>query len=135
MYPLALEGALKLKEITYKHCEGYAAGELKHGPLALIEEDIPVIALAPYDENFSKLLSNIQEIKARGGNIIMITDKKGSKKAEKYYDQVLIMPETNIITAPIIYSLPIQLIAYYLAVLLGTDVDQPRNLAKSVTVE
>ena len=135
MYPLALEGALKLKEITYKHCEGYAAGELKHGPLALIEEDIPVIVLAPSDENFSKILSNIQEIKARGGKIIMITDKKGSKKAEKYYDQVLIMPETNIITAPIIYSLPIQLIAYYLAVLLGTDVDQPRNLAKSVTVE
>ena len=135
MYPLALEGALKLKEITYKHCEGYAAGELKHGPLALIEEDIPVIALAPYDENFSKLLSNIQVIKARGGKIIMITDNEGAKKAKKYCDQVLIMPETNIITAPIIYSLPVQLIAYYLAVLLGTDVDQPRNLAKSVTVE
>ena len=135
MFPLALEGALKLKEITYKHCEGYAAGELKHGPLALIEEDIPVIVLAPSDKNFSKILSNIPEIKARSGKIIMITDKKGSKKAEEYYDQVLIMPETNIITAPIIYSLPIQLIAYYLAVLLGTDVDQPRNLAKSVTVE
>ena len=135
MYPLALEGALKLKEITYKHCEGYAAGELKHGPLALIEDDIPVIALAPYDKNFSKILSNIQEIKARGGKIIMITDKEGTKKAKKYCDQVLVMPETNIITAPIIYSLPIQLIAYHLAVLLGTDVDQPRNLAKSVTVE
>ena len=135
MYPLALEGALKLKEITYKHCEGYAAGELKHGPLALIEDDIPVIALAPYDENFSKLLSNIQVIKARGGKIIMITDNEGAKKAKKYYDQSLIMPETNTITAPIIYSLPIQLIAYHLAVLLGTDVDQPRNLAKSVTVE
>ena len=135
MYPLALEGALKLKEITYKHCEGYAAGELKHGPLALIEDDIPVIALAPHDENFSKMLSNIQEIKARGGKIIMITDKEGSKKAKKYCDQVLIMPDTNIITAPIIYSLPIQLIAYHLAVLLGNDVDQPRNLAKSVTVE
>ena len=135
MYPLALEGALKLKEITYKHCEGYAAGELKHGPLALIEDDIPVIALAPSDENFSKILSNIQEIKARGGNIILITDKEGSRKAKKYCDRVFIMPETNIITAPIIYSLPIQLIAYFLAVLLGTDVDQPRNLAKSVTVE
>ena len=135
MYPLALEGALKLKEITYKHCEGYAAGELKHGPLALIEEDIPVIALAPYDANFSKLLSNIQEIKARSGKIIMITDKKGSEKAKKYCDHVVILPETNILTAPIIYSLPVQLIAYYLAVLLGTDVDQPRNLAKSVTVE
>ena len=135
MYPMALEGALKLKEITYKHCEGYAAGELKHGPLALIEENIPVIALAPYDENFSKLLSNIQEIKARGGKIIMITDEKGSKKANKYCDQVVILPATNILTAPIIYSLPVQLIAYHLAVLLGTDVDQPRNLAKSVTVE
>ena len=135
MYPLALEGALKLKEITYKHCEGYAAGELKHGPLALIEDNIPVIALAPYDENFSKILSNIQEIKTRGGNIIMITDKKGSKKAKKYCDKVVILPKTNFITAPIVYSLPIQLIAYYLAVLLGTDVDQPRNLAKSVTVE
>ncbi len=94
-----------------------------------------MIALAPFDENFLKILSNIQEIKARGGKIIMITDKEGSKKAKKYCDQVLIMPETNIITAPIIYSLPIQLIAYYLAVLLDTDVDQPRNLAKSVTVE
>ena len=120
MYPLALEGALKLKEITYKHCEGYAAGELKHGPLALIEDDIPVIALAPYDENFSKLLSNIQEIKARGGNIIMITDNEGSQKVQKYCDKVVILPKTNIITAPIVYSLPIQLIAYYLAVLLGT---------------
>ena len=108
---------------------------MKHGPLALIEDNIPVISLAPFDENFSKILSNIQEIKARGGKIIMITDKEGSKKAKKYYDQVLIMPETNIITDPIIYSLPVQLIAYYLAVLLGTDVDQPRNLAKSVTVE
>ena len=135
MYPLALEGALKLKEITYKHCEGYAAGELKHGPLSLIEDDIPVIALAPFDNNFKKLLSNIQEIKARGGTIILITDKKGSEKAEKYCDKVVILPKTNIISAPIIYSLPVQLIAYYLAVLLGTDVDQPRNLAKSVTVE
>ena len=135
MYPLALEGALKLKEITYKHCEGYAAGELKHGPLALIEEDIPVIALAPMDENFPKILSNIQEIKARGGKVILITDIEGSNKASKYCDQIVLLPKTNIITAPIVYSLPIQLIAYYLAVLLGTDVDQPRNLAKSVTVE
>ena len=135
MYPLALEGALKLKEITYKHCEGYAAGELKHGPLALIEKDIPVIALAPFDSNFSKLLSNIQEIKAREGRIIMITDIKGSNKAKKYCDEMIIVPETNVITAPIAYSLPIQMIAYYLAALLGTDIDQPRNLAKSVTVE
>ena len=135
MYPLALEGALKLKEITYKHCEGYAAGELKHGPLALIEKDIPVIALAPFDDNFSKLLSNIQEIKAREGKVIMITDVKGANKATKYCDEFIILPDTNVITSAIIYSLPIQMIAYYLGVLLGTDIDQPRNLAKSVTVE
>ena len=135
MYPLALEGALKLKEITYKHCEGYAAGELKHGPLALIEKDIPVIALAPFDDNFSKLLSNIQEIKAREGKVIMITDVKGANKAKKYCDEFIILPDTNVITSAIIYSLPIQMIAYHLGVLLGTDVDQPRNLAKSVTVE
>ena len=135
MYPLALEGALKLKEITYKHCEGYAAGELKHGPLALIEKDIPVIALAPFDDNFSKLLSNIQEIKAREGKVIMITDVKGANKAKKYCDEFIILPDTNVITSAIIYSLPIQMIAYHLGVLLGTDIDQPRNLAKSVTVE
>jgi glucosamine--fructose-6-phosphate aminotransferase (isomerizing) len=135
MYPLALEGALKLKEITYKHCEGYAAGELKHGPLALIEDQIPVIALAPSDHNFSKILSNIQEVKARGGKSIIITDKAGSIKAKKYCDQIIVLPNTNYLTSAIIYSLPIQLIAYHLAVLLGTDVDQPRNLAKSVTVE
>jgi len=135
MYPLALEGALKLKEITYKHCEGYAAGELKHGPLALIEKDIPVIALAPFDDNFPKLLSNIQEIKAREGKIIMITDVLGAKKAKKYCDEFIILPDTNVITSSIIYSLPIQMLAYHLGVLLGTDIDQPRNLAKSVTVE
>lgn len=135
MYPLALEGALKLKEITYKHCEGYAAGELKHGPLALIEKDIPVIALAPYDNNFSKLLSNIHEIKAREGKIIIITDKKGADIAKKYCDEMIVLPNTNIITSAIIYSLPVQMIAYYLAALLNTNIDQPRNLAKSVTVE
>jgi glucosamine--fructose-6-phosphate aminotransferase (isomerizing) len=135
MYPIALEGALKLKEITYKHCEGYAAGELKHGPLALIEDQIPVIALAPSDHNFFKTLSNIHEVKARGGKSIIITDKAGSKKAKKYCDQIIVLPNTNYLTSAIIYSLPIQLIAYHLAVLLGTDVDQPRNLAKSVTVE
>ena len=135
MYPLALEGALKLKEITYKHCEGYAAGELKHGPLALIDKDIAVIALAPYNDNFSKLLSNIQEIKAREGKVILITDKLGAKKAQKYCDEVIVLPETNIITSAIIYSIPMQIIAYHLGSLLGTDIDQPRNLAKSVTVE
>jgi len=135
MYPLALEGALKLKEITYKHCEGYAAGELKHGPLALIEKNIPVIALAPFDKNFDKIMSNIQEIKARGGHIILITDRLGVKKAQKYCHQIILMPKTNFLSAPIIYSLPIQLISYYLAVKLQRDVDKPRNLAKSVTVE
>tara|TARA_B110000444_G_C18818976_1_gene586696 strand:- start:1375 stop:2094 length:720 start_codon:yes stop_codon:yes gene_type:complete len=135
MYPIALEGALKLKEITYKHCEGYAAGELKHGPLALIEKNIPVIVLAPFDENFLKLLSSIQEVKARGGRVILITDKAGANKAKKYCDQLMIIPKSNFLTSPIIYSIPVQLIAYYLACILGTDVDQPRNLAKSVTVE
>ena len=135
MYPIALEGALKLKEITYKHCEGYAAGELKHGPLALIEKNIPVIALAPFDQNYLKLLSNIKEVEARGGRVIMITDNEGAKKAKKYCRELLIIPKSNFLTSPIIYSLPVQLIAYYLGVFLGTDVDQPRNLAKSVTVE
>ncbi len=135
MYPLALEAALKLKEITYKHCEGYAAGELKHGPLALIEKNIPIIALAPYDNNFSKILSNIQEVKAREGRIIIITDKKGKQRASKISQDLIIVPETNVLTSPIIYSLPIQMIAYHLGVLMGTDIDQPRNLAKSVTVE
>lgn len=135
MYPLALEGALKLKEITYKHCEGYAAGELKHGPLALIENNVPVIALAPFDQNFSKILSNIQEIKTRGGKTIMITDEAGAKKSKNFCKDIIVLPKSNHITSSILYSIPIQLIAYYLAVLLGTDVDQPRNLAKSVTVE
>ena len=135
MYPLALEGALKLKEITYKHCEGYAAGELKHGPLALIEKNIPVIALAPYDEHFDKLISNIEEIKARNAKIIILTDKIGAKIIKKKIKKIIVMPNSNFLTAPIIYSIPIQLIAYHLANSLGTDIDQPRNLAKSVTVE
>ena len=135
MYPLALEGALKLKEITYKHCEGYAAGELKHGPLALIEKNIPLIALAPFDNNFDKIMSNIQEVKARGGLIILITDSIGAKKAKKYCDQIILMPRTNFLSSPILYSIPIQLISYFLAVKLKRDIDKPRNLAKSVTVE
>ena len=135
MYPIALEGALKLKEITYKHCEGYAAGELKHGPLALIEHNTPVIVLAPSDKQFQKIFTSIQEIKARGGLIIIITDKLGSKKINKYANHVIVIPETNSFTSPLLYSIPIQLIAYHLAVFLGTNVDQPRNLAKSVTVE
>ena len=135
MYPIALEGALKLKEITYKHCEGYAAGELKHGPLALIEDNTPVIVLAPSDKQFQKIFTSIQEIKARGGLIIIITDKLGLKKINKYTNHVIVIPETNSFTSPLLYSIPIQLIAYHLAVFLGTNVDQPRNLAKSVTVE
>ena len=135
MYPLALEGALKLKEITYKHCEGYAAGELKHGPLALIEKNIPVIALAPYDKHFHKVISNIEEIKARDAEIIILTDKIGAKKINKKINKVIILPNSNFLTAPIIYSIPIQLIAYYLADFLKKEIDQPRNLAKSVTVE
>ena len=135
LYPLALEGALKLKEITYKHCEGYAAGELKHGPLALIEKNVPVIVLAPYDKYFEKTMSNIQEIKARGGEIILITDKQGEKKSLNIANKLVSLPISNFLTAPILYSIPVQLIAYYLAISLGTDVDQPRNLAKSVTVE
>ena len=135
MFPLALEGALKLKEITYKHCEGYAGGELKHGPLALIEKNIPVIALAPYNEHFDKLISNIEEIKARDAKIIILTDKIGAKIVKKKIKKIIVMPDTNFLTAPIIYSVPIQLIAYHLANYLGTDIDQPRNLAKSVTVE
>ena len=107
MYPLALEGALKLKEITYKHCEGYAAGELKHGPLALIEKNIPVIALAPSDSNFSKLLSNIQEVKARGGEVIIITDNNGAKQARKHSDQVIILPNTNLLTGEMIKRLKV----------------------------
>ena len=103
--------------------------------MALIEKNIPVIVLGPFDDNFPKLLSNIQEIKAREGRIVLITDKYGSKKASKYCDEVIILPDSNFITAPIIYSPPIQLIAYYLARFIGTDIDQPRNLAKSVTVE
>ena len=135
MYPLALEGALKLKEITYKHCEGFAAGELKHGPLALIEKSVPIIVLAPSDRYFEKTMSNLQEIKARGGEIILITDKTGYKKSFNLSKKIVCLPTSNFFTAPILYAIPLQLIAYFTAILLGTDVDQPRNLAKSVTVE
>jgi len=134
-YPLALEGALKLKEISYIHAEGYAAGELKHGPIALIDESMPVIVIAPYDRVFEKTLSNVEEVAARGGRIILITDHRGA--AASVMDQVttVVMPEMPTSVAPLVYALPVQLIAYHTAVLMGTDVDQPRNLAKSVTVE
>lgn len=134
-YPIALEGALKLKELSYIHAEGYAAGELKHGPIALVDETIPVIIVAPYDRWFEKTFSNMQEVAARNGRIILITDKRGAKTVHLDTLSTIVLPDIPEFITPIIYALPIQLIAYHTAVLLGTDVDQPRNLAKSVTVE
>ncbi|MBB4347567.1 MULTISPECIES: glutamine--fructose-6-phosphate transaminase (isomerizing) [Rhizobiaceae] len=134
-YPLAMEGALKLKEISYIHAEGYAAGELKHGPIALIDENMPVIVIAPHDRFFEKTVSNMQEVAARGGKIIFITDEKGAAASKLETMATITLPNVDEIIAPMIFSLPIQLLAYHTAVFMGTDVDQPRNLAKSVTVE
>ncbi len=134
-YPLALEGALKLKEISYIHAEGYAAGELKHGPIALIDETMPVIVIAPYDRVFEKTASNMQEVAARGGRIILVTDPKGSHEAPTQSVMTLTLPDMPSTVTPLVYAIPVQLIAYHAAVAIGTDVDQPRNLAKSVTVE
>ena len=134
-FPLAMEGALKLKEISYIHAEGYAAGELKHGPIALIDEKMPVIVIAPHDRIFEKTVSNMQEVAARGGRIVLITDEKGAAQATVETMDTIVLPDVPEIISPIIYALPIQLLAYYTAVFMGTDVDQPRNLAKSVTVE
>ncbi|MCX2722642.1 glutamine--fructose-6-phosphate transaminase (isomerizing) [Roseibium salinum] len=134
-FPLALEGALKLKELSYIHAEGYAAGELKHGPIALIDENMPVFVIAPYDGIFEKTVSNMQEVAARGGRIVLITDERGAAESGNAAEHVVILPGMSDIVAPIIYALPVQLIAYHTAVFMGTDVDQPRNLAKSVTVE
>lgn len=134
-FPLALEGALKLKEISYIHAEGYAAGELKHGPIALIDENMPVIVIAPHDRLFDKTVSNMQEVAARGGQIILITDEAGAAASTLKTMATIVLPQVSEIVAPILYALPIQLIAYHTAVFMGTDVDQPRNLAKSVTVE
>ena len=134
-YPLALEGALKLKEISYIHAEGYAAGELKHGPIALIDETMPVIVIAPYDAVFEKTVSNMQEVAARGGKIILVTDPKGAKEVTITSMMTLRMPEMATSVTPLVYAVPVQLLAYHTAVNLGTDIDQPRNLAKSVTVE
>lgn len=134
-FPLALEGALKLKEISYIHAEGYAAGELKHGPIALIDENMPVIVIAPHDRHFEKTVSNMQEVAARGGQIILITDEKGAAATTLETMATIVVPAVNEIVAPMLYALPVQLIAYHTAVFMGTDVDQPRNLAKSVTVE
>ncbi|MFS8038035.1 glutamine--fructose-6-phosphate transaminase (isomerizing) [Xanthobacter sp. AM11] len=134
-YPLALEGALKLKEISYIHAEGYAGGELKHGPIALIDEKMPVVVIAPHDRIFDKTVSNMEEVAARGGRIILVTDPKGAEAAPVNAVQKLILPEMPATVCPMVYSIPVQLIAYHTAVIMGTDVDQPRNLAKSVTVE
>ncbi|WFS02310.1 glutamine--fructose-6-phosphate transaminase (isomerizing) [Rhizobium tumorigenes] len=134
-YPLAMEGALKLKEISYIHAEGYAAGELKHGPIALIDENMPVIVIAPYDRFFEKTISNMQEVAARGGRIIFITDEAGDAASNLPTMATIVLPVVDEIIAPMIFSMPIQLLAYHTAVFMGTDVDQPRNLAKSVTVE
>ncbi|PXW53295.1 glutamine--fructose-6-phosphate transaminase (isomerizing) [Methylobacterium sp. B4] len=134
-YPMALEGALKLKEISYIHAEGYAAGELKHGPIALIDESVPVIVIAPHDAIFEKTVSNMQEVAARGGRIILVGDARGAAAAGLETLATLTMPDVDPVIAPIVYAVPIQLIAYHTAVFMGKDVDQPRNLAKSVTVE
>ncbi|MDF0523000.1 glutamine--fructose-6-phosphate transaminase (isomerizing) [Bradyrhizobium yuanmingense] len=133
--PLALEGALKLKEISYIHSQGYAAGELKHGPIALIDDTVPVVVIAPYDAHFEKTVSNMQEVAARGGNIILITDAKGVSEATLHSFGRIVLPEMISTFSAIVYAIPIQLLAYHTAVVMGTDVDQPRNLAKSVTVE
>jgi len=134
-FPLALEGALKLKEISYIHAEGYAAGELKHGPIALIDETMPVVVIAPYDRVFEKTVSNMQEVAARGGRIILITDPQGAREATINSLVTMTVPEMPVTVTPLVYAIPVQLIAYHTAVIMGTDVDQPRNLAKSVTVE
>jgi len=134
-YPIALEGALKLKEISYIHAEGYAAGEMKHGPIALIDEGVPVIVIAPTDDLFEKTASNMQEVIARGGRVIFLSDGPGASRLGGLAAATIVLPQVDRFVAPILYAIPVQLLAYHVAVLKGTDVDQPRNLAKSVTVE
>ena len=134
MWPIAMEGALKLKEISYIHAEAYAAGELKHGPLALIDEDMPVVVVAPNNDLLDKLKSNMQVVRARGGQLYVFADRKTGIEDEPGL-KVIPMPHTNRLISPIVYTVPLQLLSYHVAVLKGTDVDQPRNLAKSVTVE
>jgi glucosamine--fructose-6-phosphate aminotransferase (isomerizing) len=133
-YPLALEGALKLKEISYIHAEGYAAGEMKHGPIALIDENVPIIVIAPHDAHFEKTISNMHEVMARGGKVLLISDAEGISRAGDVWASITV-PTTNAFITPLLYAIPVQLLAYYAALAKGTDVDQPRNLAKSVTVE
>jgi glucosamine--fructose-6-phosphate aminotransferase (isomerizing) len=134
MWPIAMEGALKLKEISYIHAEAYAAGELKHGPLALIDDEMPVVVVAPNNELLEKLKSNMQVVRARGGQLYVFADAATGIESEEGMT-VLQMPHADRLIAPIVYTIPLQLLSYHVAVLLGTDVDQPRNLAKSVTVE
>jgi glucosamine--fructose-6-phosphate aminotransferase (isomerizing) len=134
-YPLALEGALKLKEISYIHAEGYAAGELKHGPIALIDEKMPVIVLAPFDAVFEKTVSNMQEVAARGGKIVLIGDQRAEHESAVKFFRAITMPDMAPDFAAIPYAVPVQMLSYHTAVVMGKDVDQPRNLAKSVTVE
>jgi glucosamine--fructose-6-phosphate aminotransferase (isomerizing) len=133
-YPIALEGALKLKEISYIHAEGYPAGEMKHGPIALIDEEMPVVAIAPFDGVYEKMLSNVEEVKARSGIVIAVTNDDGNDLAGKA-DFTLAVPKTHDLLSPLLTVVPLQLLAYHIALLRGCDVDQPRNLAKSVTVE
>ncbi|MBS7809620.1 glutamine--fructose-6-phosphate transaminase (isomerizing) [Roseococcus pinisoli] len=135
LFPIAMEGALKLKEISYIHAEGYAAGEMKHGPIALIDSQVPVIAICPSGPLYEKTLSNLQEASARGGRIMAFTDAAGAPSLERFAERVIVLPEIDPFAQPILYAIPVQLLAYHVAVLKGTDVDQPRNLAKSVTVE
>jgi Glucosamine 6-phosphate synthetase, contains amidotransferase and phosphosugar isomerase domains len=135
LFPLALEGALKLKEISYIHAEGYAAGELKHGPIALVEPATPTVAMAPMDPLFGKTVSNMQEVMARGGPILLFTDAAGAAEAGGEARRTVVLPTVDPFAAPILYAVPAQLLAYFAAAILGKDVDQPRNLAKSVTVE
>jgi glucosamine--fructose-6-phosphate aminotransferase (isomerizing) len=134
-FPIALEGALKLKEISYIHAEGYAAGELKHGPIALIDEGVPVIVVAPPDHLYDKTASNLQEVVARSGKVILLSDRNGCAQLADYVHTAVALPAVDPFVAPLLYAIPVQLLAYHTAVLKGTDVDQPRNLAKSVTVE
>jgi glucosamine--fructose-6-phosphate aminotransferase (isomerizing) len=133
-YPIALEGALKLKEISYIHAEGYPAGEMKHGPIALITEDMPVVIVAPQDRVYEKILGNIQEVKARDGIVIAVCSE-GDTELPKRTDHCVTVPKTSHLLTPVLLAIPMQLLAYHVAVRKGCDVDQPRNLAKSVTVE
>ena len=135
LFPVAMEGALKLKEISYIHADAYAAGEMKHGPIALIDPTVPIISVVPLGYLFDKTVSNLQEAKARGGRLLVFTDEKGAKTLKGIAEQVVVLPDVHPFVSPILYTVPVQMLAYEAALIKGTDVDQPRNLAKSVTVE